>query len=68
MGRKVDTVYVSGSTELGCAEIGAAFDQTKALKDSSIKMPSVLRDMLLMVTYTPELLHECHVLGYSMNG
>ncbi|KAL1933711.1 hypothetical protein VTP01DRAFT_7801, partial [Rhizomucor pusillus] len=68
MGRKVDTVYVSGSTELGCTEIGAVVDQTKAFKDSSIKMPSVLRDMLLMVTYTPELLRECHVLGYSMNG
>ncbi|KAG0169475.1 hypothetical protein DFQ29_009678 [Apophysomyces sp. BC1021] len=68
MGRRVDTVYVSGTTELGCVEIGAAVDQTKALKDNSVKMPSVLRDMLLMVTYTPALLRGCHVLGYSMSG
>ncbi|KAG0178932.1 hypothetical protein DFQ28_003560, partial [Apophysomyces sp. BC1034] len=68
VGRKVDTVYCSGSTELGCLEIGGVYDQTKEFRDSRMKMPTVLRDMLLLLSFTPTLLREVHVVGYSING
>ncbi|KAI9491022.1 hypothetical protein BDB00DRAFT_767813, partial [Zychaea mexicana] len=68
MGRRVDTVFASGPIELGCTEIGSKNDQTKTLTDGSLKMPLVLRDMLLDVTYAPSLLHRSHVVEYSMNG
>ena len=31
-------------------------------------MPLVLRDMLLQLTYDPSLLHNSHVIGYSITG
>ncbi|KAI9491827.1 hypothetical protein BDB00DRAFT_747590, partial [Zychaea mexicana] len=63
-----DTIYKYGARELGCCEVGAAKDQSKAFHDCSLKMPLVLRDMLLQLTYTPSLLHKSHVIGYSITG
>ncbi|KAI9492424.1 hypothetical protein BDB00DRAFT_765343, partial [Zychaea mexicana] len=68
MGRRGNTIFKYGSKELGCSEVGAARDQTKAFRDSAIKLPLVLIDMLLSVTYHPSLLHACHVIGYSVSG
>ncbi|KAG2221989.1 hypothetical protein INT45_006689 [Circinella minor] len=68
MGRRVDTLFKSGSEELGCSEIGAVKNHTKQTKDSNFKMPLVLRDMLLKLTYTEELLHSVHTEGYDMTG
>ncbi|KAI7847001.1 hypothetical protein BDC45DRAFT_452559, partial [Circinella umbellata] len=42
MGRRGDTIYVFGSREVGCCEVGAAKDQTEETLDSSLKMPLVL--------------------------
>ncbi|KAI9485076.1 hypothetical protein BDB00DRAFT_742670, partial [Zychaea mexicana] len=49
MGRRGNTIFKYGSKELGCSEVGAARDQTKAFRDSAIKLPLVLIDMLLSV-------------------
>ncbi|KAI9493042.1 hypothetical protein BDB00DRAFT_764374, partial [Zychaea mexicana] len=68
MGRRGDTMFKYGSEELGCSEVGATRDQTKAFCDCSMKMPLVLRDMLLSVTYDSSLLHTAHVIGYSITG
>ncbi|KAG2224773.1 hypothetical protein INT45_005297 [Circinella minor] len=68
MGRRGDTIFKYGSEELGCSEVGAARDQTKAFRDCSMKMPLVLRDMLLSATYDSSLLHAAHVIGYSIIG
>ncbi|KAI9269096.1 hypothetical protein BDA99DRAFT_479143 [Phascolomyces articulosus] len=68
MGRRGDTVYVYGSREVGCCEVGATKDQTKEFHDCSLKMPLVLRDMLLALTYDSSLLHKSHVIGYSISG
>ncbi|KAG2217669.1 hypothetical protein INT45_006178 [Circinella minor] len=68
MGRRGDIIFSSGHTELGCTEIGAANNQTKEIRDSLLKMPLVLRDMLLLATFSPNLLHQSHVIGYSISG
>ncbi|KAI9489498.1 hypothetical protein BDB00DRAFT_770562, partial [Zychaea mexicana] len=68
MGRRCDTIYKYGARELGCCEVGAAKDQSKVFRDCLLKMPLVLRDMLLQLTYTPSLLHKSHVIGYSITG
>ena len=68
MGRRRDTIFNSGHIELGCTEIGSAKDQTKEIRDSLLKMPIVLRDMLLSATFSPNLLHQSHVIGYSISG
>ncbi|KAG2221220.1 hypothetical protein INT45_013931 [Circinella minor] len=68
MGRRGDTIFESGKLELGCTEIGAAKDQTKEIYDSLLKMPIVLRDMLLSATFSPSILHEAHIIGYSISG
>ncbi|KAI9494784.1 hypothetical protein BDB00DRAFT_927974 [Zychaea mexicana] len=68
MGRRGDLIFESGKLELGCTEIGAAKDQTKEMRDSLLKLPIVLRDMLLLATFSPSLLHKCHVVGYSISG
>ena len=68
MGRRGDTIYKCGPRELGCCEVGAAQDQTKEFRDCALKMPLVLRDMLLALTYDPSLLHKSHVIGYSISG
>ncbi|KAI7852101.1 hypothetical protein BDC45DRAFT_537672 [Circinella umbellata] len=68
MGRRGDTIFEAGKLELGCIEIGAAKDQTKEMYDSLLKMPTVLRDMLLSATFSPSILHEAHIMGYSISG
>lgn len=69
MGRRTDTVYVAGNVELGCLEIGGPTDQTKEWKDSRIKMPIVMKDMLLQIAETsPSIVNKVHILGYVING
>ncbi|KAI9472914.1 hypothetical protein BDB00DRAFT_793520 [Zychaea mexicana] len=68
MGRRVDTLFNCGHIELGCTEIGATKDQTKEMHDSFLKMPIILRDMLLLATFRPNLLHQSHVIGCSISG
>ena len=62
MGRKVDEVYIGGDIELGCMEIGgSSADQTKELKDGQMKMPYVMKDMLLdIANKSPSLVHKVH--------
>ncbi|KAI7850171.1 hypothetical protein BDC45DRAFT_539529 [Circinella umbellata] len=57
MGRRVDTSFKR-----------AVKDHTKQMEDSNFKMPLVLRDMLLKLTYTEELMHSVHTIGYDMTG
>ena len=52
----MDAVYVGGRKELGCMEIGHDVDQTKGLKDGSMKMPIVMKDMLLQIAEETPLL------------
>ncbi|KAI8143456.1 hypothetical protein BJV82DRAFT_94164 [Fennellomyces sp. T-0311] len=70
IGRKVDEVYICGNIELGCMEIGgSSTDQTKEIKDGRMKMPHVLKDMLLdIVTKSPTLVHKVNVTGYLISG
>ncbi|KAI7858785.1 hypothetical protein BDC45DRAFT_564895 [Circinella umbellata] len=70
MGRRTDTSYIGGGdVELGCLEIGKASDQTKEFMDGSIKMPIVMRDMLLkLVEESQALVNELHTLGYVIMG
>ncbi|KAG0186409.1 hypothetical protein DFQ28_007905, partial [Apophysomyces sp. BC1034] len=49
IGHKMDTIYVSGNVELGCLEIGGVPCQTKAWHDSRMKMPFVMKDMLMNI-------------------
>ncbi|KAG1442653.1 hypothetical protein G6F56_010976 [Rhizopus delemar] len=69
MGHKMDTIYVSGNVELGCLEIGGVPCQTKAWHDSRMKMPFVMKDMLMnIVKKAPVKINEVHVVGYIING
>ncbi|KAI9492312.1 hypothetical protein BDB00DRAFT_939777 [Zychaea mexicana] len=68
MERRVDMLFNCGHIEFGCTEIGATKDQTKEMRDSFLKMPIVLRDMLLLATFRPNLLHQSHVIGYSISA
>ena len=69
MGRRMDAIYAGGGIEPGCMEIGTAADLTKELKDGKMKMPVVLKDMLLqIVEAVPTLLHQPNVTGYVING
>ena len=70
MGRRMDTVYAGKrQVEVGCMEIGKSINQTKEWQDGRLKMPIVMRDMLMsMVEETPALLHTLHTMGYSING
>ncbi|KAI9466435.1 hypothetical protein BDB00DRAFT_872194 [Zychaea mexicana] len=70
MGRRTDTTYIGGNgVELGCLEIGRTNDQTKEFIDGSIKMPMVMRDMLLkLVEENPALVNQLHILGYLIMG
>ncbi|KAI9278730.1 hypothetical protein BDA99DRAFT_420074, partial [Phascolomyces articulosus] len=68
MGRRGDTIFSYGNIELGCTEIGPAKDQTKEFRDSMLKMPIVLRDMLLLTAFAPSLLHQSHVIRYGIFG
>ena len=69
MGRRIDTIYIGGGTELGGLEIGSTKDNTKGFKDGMFKLPFVLKDMLAkIVNHRPKLLRKAHVLGYNING
>ncbi|KAI9251428.1 hypothetical protein BDA99DRAFT_444520, partial [Phascolomyces articulosus] len=68
MGRRGDIIFKSGKLELDCTEIGTAKNQTKEIQGSFLKMLIVLRDMLLLATFSPLLLHESHIIGYCISG
>ncbi|KAG2221872.1 hypothetical protein INT45_012516, partial [Circinella minor] len=70
MGRRTNTNYIGGDgVELECLEVGKASDQTKEFMDGSIKMPIVMRDMLLKLAgKSPVLVNELHVLRYVIMG
>ncbi|KAI9467450.1 hypothetical protein BDB00DRAFT_777725, partial [Zychaea mexicana] len=67
--RKIDAVYIGGRRGLGCMETGSTVDQTKELMDGYMKMPIVMKDMLLqIVEEAPSLLHEIDITGYVISG
>ncbi|KAI9274815.1 hypothetical protein BDA99DRAFT_431782, partial [Phascolomyces articulosus] len=68
MGRRVDTLFKYESEELGCFEVRAARDRTKAFRDCSMKIPLVLRDTLLSIAYYSSILHVAHVIAHSITG
>ncbi|KAG2221233.1 hypothetical protein INT45_013944 [Circinella minor] len=68
MGRRGDAIFESVKLELGCIETAAAKYQTKEMYDSLLKMPIVLRDMLLSATFSPLILHEARIIGYRISG
>ena len=69
MGRRTDTIYKASGIELGCLEIGDRLDSTKEMKDSMIKLPIVLKDMLrAIVQDMPSIINQTHILGYNING
>ena len=69
MGRRTDTIYKASGVELGCLEIGHQVDSTKEMKDSMIKLPIVLKDMLCAIVQDiPNIINQTHILGYNING
>lgn len=69
MGRRMDAIYEGSNVELGCLEIGQISDQTKEMHDSKLKLPMVMKDMMLAImTSAPDLLHHIHIVGYNING
>ncbi|KAI8144670.1 hypothetical protein BJV82DRAFT_605789 [Fennellomyces sp. T-0311] len=69
MGRKMDTVYVGGEIELGAMEIGGLQDDTKGFKDGMVKLPRVMKDMLVAIANkAPSCLRQTHITGFSING
>ncbi|KAG2224554.1 hypothetical protein INT45_004399 [Circinella minor] len=69
MGRRMDCIYIGGSKELGCMEVGSVADQTKEFKDSGMKMPIVMKDMLReIVEKAPTLVRRVHMIGYMITG
>ncbi|KAI7858168.1 hypothetical protein BDC45DRAFT_565515 [Circinella umbellata] len=69
MGRRTDTIYKASGVELDCLEIGHQVDSTKEMKDSMIKLPIVLKDMLCAIVQDiPSIINQTHILGYNING
>ncbi|KAG2219831.1 hypothetical protein INT45_006274 [Circinella minor] len=69
MGRRTDTIYKASGVELGCLEIGYQVDSTKEMKDSMMKLPIVLKDMLCAIVQDiPSIINQAHILGYNING
>ncbi|KAI9493974.1 hypothetical protein BDB00DRAFT_820178 [Zychaea mexicana] len=69
MGSRTDIIYKISNIELGCLEIGGKVDATKEYKDSMIKMPPVLKDMIIAVAERKRAsLRKIHVLGYNINA
>ncbi|KAI7856244.1 hypothetical protein BDC45DRAFT_503453 [Circinella umbellata] len=69
MSSRTDTLHEASGVELGCLEIGSKVDPTKVLKDSLVKIPIVLKDMLIAIAQEiPSILNNIHVLGYNING
>lgn len=68
-GHKMDTIYLAGDNELGCLEISGTNDTSKAMKDGQIKMPIVMKDMLLRIAKTTNArLIDIRILGYNISG
>ena len=69
IGRRMDMVFKAGRLEYGALEFGQKADDTKELRDSRIKLPHVMKDMLLTIMHAaPELLRSIHIVGYNING
>ena len=68
MGHRVDVRYSTSDAEIGCAEIGREDDQAKEMKDSLVKMPLIMHDILLKLATTEKTLRQVHVLGYAIIG
>ncbi|KAG2216298.1 hypothetical protein INT45_012770 [Circinella minor] len=68
LGNKMDVIYRSGTTEYGCLEIGQKNNATKEMWDSEIKLPVVIKDILISLTNVAvDLLHELHTIGYNIS-
>ncbi|KAI8149270.1 hypothetical protein BJV82DRAFT_662576 [Fennellomyces sp. T-0311] len=64
MGRKTDVGCIGGRKELGCTEVGSHVDETKEWTHGRLKMPIVMKDMLLqIVEETRILLHKIGITG-----
>ncbi|KAI7899317.1 uncharacterized protein BX663DRAFT_219078 [Cokeromyces recurvatus] len=69
MGRKIDTIYAGDNFEFGALETGSKDDQTKEIKDGRLKLPLVMKDILLnIVCKVPGVLNKVHIIGYCING
>lgn len=65
--KKMDIIYVTGGLELGCLEIGSS-DVTKDWRDSRVKMPIVMKDVLLeLVGATLFIATRAHIDVYSIS-
>lgn len=66
----MDTVYVASNVDLGCLESKCSVNDTKEKVDSRVKMPIIMREMLLeivvMMPYT--MLSKVHIVGYNIDG
>lgn len=68
-GNRMDVIYRSGITEYGCLEIGHKNNITKEMWDAEIKLPIVMKDILVSLTNVAvDLLHELHTTGYNISG
>lgn len=70
-GRKVDMRFSCLIYEYGCAEAGLDSDEgsTKALRERSIMLPKVLRDMFTrLVNLAPSQIHKIRTVGLLISG
>ncbi|ORX53660.1 hypothetical protein DM01DRAFT_1287676, partial [Hesseltinella vesiculosa] len=70
VGHKMDTfLYSSGDTELGCLEIGGTSNQTEQLGDAYLKLPIVMKDMMVHILKTTSVeASKIHIVGYAIHG
>ncbi|KAI8391810.1 uncharacterized protein BYT42DRAFT_558157 [Radiomyces spectabilis] len=65
-GHRMDTIYLAGDKELGCLEIGGTSDISKAMKDGQMKLPIVMKDMLLRIAKTTNIrVTDIRIVGYK---
>jgi uncharacterized UBP type Zn finger protein len=65
-GRKVDMIFKSTLAEFGCMECDRSdgANATKEMSDGLIKLPKVLKDMLIsLCNFTPSLVNDLSVPG-----
>lgn len=71
IGHKADMTFSYLMYEYGCTEAGrcSGFANTKGLREGSIKLPKLLKDMFVkIVTSNPSLLREIQTIGFLING
>lgn len=68
VGKKMDCVFKAGTFEFGCLEIGCNHDKSKIFKESGLKQPFILKDMMNFINKSIPVKEKVHIRGYSIYG